>query len=124
MPRCDEFVGKYVAIGFNDQAGWRALATISAPADFVVFSDATFGLTCGGTRTVYGNACASACTKTLRTQPNTRHQGGENLVFADGHAKWYKAEAIGDQCGKLFLLGNSPRSGLPREQATFWNSWP
>jgi len=111
-----EFIGVYVNIGFNDQANYAALARIAYPAEFVVFADATFGLTCGGTRVVYANSCASACTVANRKQANTRHQGGENLVFADGHAKWYKSGAIADQCGKMLRFDQDPN-------VTYWSHW-
>jgi len=96
-----EFVGKRVSIGWNDQANYRALATIKKPAEFLVFIDAPFGLSCGVRRGAYANACAAACTDSLRVDSNARHQGGENLVFADGHAKWYKANYLWSTCGQF-----------------------
>jgi len=38
-----------------------------------------------------------------------RHTGGSNLIFADGHAKWYKADQIKDRAGggTLRMCGQS-----------------
>ena len=100
VPR--EFAGKSCDIGWNDQLGGDRMATLQMPAQTAMWSDATFALSCGGTRTVYANACGSACNRALRTDANTRHNSGENLVFADGHAKWMPATGIAGECGKLF----------------------
>ncbi|MCC6446252.1 MAG: hypothetical protein IT210_22715 [Armatimonadetes bacterium] len=96
-----EFIGAYVGIGFNDQARWRALAAIKKPAEFLVFMDGPFALTCGIRRGAYANACGAVCTESLRIPSNARHTGGENLIFADGHAKWYKAEDLWSHCSRF-----------------------
>ncbi|MCC6443913.1 MAG: hypothetical protein IT210_10725 [Armatimonadetes bacterium] len=91
---------------------------MATPAETAVFADAATILSCGGARTVYSNACAAACTKANRSPNNTRHQGGRNLVFADGHAKWYRAEAFAGQCGRFFWPDRS------KDNRTYWTKWP
>lgn len=93
------------------------LAQLEAPAQSAVFADACFGLSCGGTRTVYANACAAACTTNLRTKPDTRHVGGGNLVFADGHAKRMNHRNVAAQCGLLF------RPYRADWGTTYWSDW-
>jgi len=46
----------------------------------------------------------------------SRHQGGNNILFCDGHAKWYKAEAT------RTLRGNS--GGTLRYREDEWNGNP
>ncbi len=112
-----EFTGKVVSIGWNDKMYAAKQAELPTPAETAVFADAIFAFSCGGTRVVYANACASACTPSLRLKRNTRHTEGENLVFADGHAKWMPYLQIADQCGKLFY----PRRD--NDNVTFWSKW-
>jgi prepilin-type N-terminal cleavage/methylation domain-containing protein/prepilin-type processing-associated H-X9-DG protein len=93
-----DFIGAYVGIGFNDQVNWANMARFKKPAETLVWMDAAFGLSCGIRRGAYANACAAACTATLRIPDNTRHNGGENLAFADGHAKWMSAQHLWANC--------------------------
>jgi len=84
----------------------RSLASIQRPADTIVLGDAgvpTDGSnTCGtpgqGWPALYCTLCFpdGVCTGPLGKSNalTTRHQGGGNFVFADGHAKWYRPEQI------------------------------
>jgi prepilin-type N-terminal cleavage/methylation domain-containing protein/prepilin-type processing-associated H-X9-DG protein len=115
-----EFLGTSIDIGWNDQMYACKLAAMPTPAETAVFADASMAFTCGGTRVVYANSCAAACLPSWspgRYRRYTRHSEGENLVFADGHAKWMNFLKIADSCGKLFW----PRRD--HDDRTFWSVW-
>jgi len=123
-----DWVGTSIDIGYNDQMNKKSMASMPTPAETVVFSDAAYFLSCGGTRTVYANTCCAACapcTSVKRTRNNTRHVEGENLVFADGHAKWMNHREIADKCGKLFHPqdGLDQRTGKYFWSESFWDVW-
>ena len=42
----------------------------------------------------WANVCAAACNKDRQVDDNTRHNGGSNLLFGDGHVKWLRSQAI------------------------------
>ena len=44
-----------------------------------------------GERPGWAEACATSCNIDRRTDDNTRHMGGSNCLFADGHVKWVKS---------------------------------
>jgi len=119
-----DWVGVSIDIGFNDKIGiplpnvvGLKMSQMPAPSEAVVFSDAAMFVSCGGTRTVYANACGAACSYGLRTRKNTRHAEGSNLTFADGHTKWMNFMEIADNCGKLFLPMRD------NDALTFWAKW-
>ncbi|MCE5241450.1 DUF1559 domain-containing protein [bacterium] len=67
------------------------LGQITKPAEVVMIGDAQhcWG---GGDAIPYANTC---CDTTRPTSGNpSRHNGGENLSFVDGHVKWMNSEAI------------------------------
>jgi len=67
------------------------LGQITKPAEVVMIGDAQhcWG---GGDAIPYANTC---CDTTRPTTGNpSRHNGGENLAFVDGHVKWMQSEAI------------------------------
>jgi|YelNatPaOPRAMG01_1025707.scaffolds.fasta_scaffold65055_2 prepilin-type N-terminal cleavage/methylation domain-containing protein/prepilin-type processing-associated H-X9-DG protein len=107
-----DFVGSFVTVAYAEPLMRNALcdwsqkpirqSEVATPAETVAFADAsTFG-SCGGRRVVYANICQAACFPDRRLKRNTRHVEGENLVFADGHAKWMNFMSIANDCGKLF----------------------
>jgi hypothetical protein len=53
---------------------------------------------------------------------NTRHNSGEVLAFADGHAKWMTSGDIAGRCGWLFIP-NHYANGVDQWSITFWNHW-
>lgn len=112
-----DWEGTSIDIGWNDKMYAARMSSMPTPAETVVFADAAMFVSCGGTRTVYANACGAACTPSLRTRNNTRHVEGENLVFADGHAKWMNHREIADKCGKLFWPMRD------NDNLTFWSKW-
>ena len=42
----------------------------------------------------YANVCAAHCNPDRQVDKNTRHNGGSNIAFIDGHVKWLSAGAI------------------------------
>jgi len=121
-----EFLGKSVDVGYNGLMGgpWlymilsgegRArvpnvgqviiirLSDLPTPPNTVVFGDALRPISCGGSRMVFTNICAPWCSPGTKTEKNTRHSGGSNYVFADGHAKWMNYKTMGSECGAYFF---------------------
>ncbi len=47
------------------------------------------GLLNNGARIGWANVCQADCRPERRTDDNTRHSGGSNVIFMDGHVKWY-----------------------------------
>ncbi len=97
-----EFVGQLITIGFND-CWWpgRPESEIRSLAGQAVFSDAPMMGTLGVQRTAWANFCGAPCTPSAQVPENTRHNGGENVAFADGHAKWLPATTIWTQQHRL-----------------------
>lgn len=60
------------------------------PAETPVVAD-TMGLLNNGGRIGWANVCAAECNPNRRTDDNTRHSGGSNVIFMDGHVKWYRS---------------------------------
>lgn len=52
------------------------------------------GLINGPERVGWANVCAAGCNPDRQTDSNTRHNGGSNICFMDGHVKFYNAQAI------------------------------
>lgn len=48
----------------------------------------------------WARVCRARCTTSNRKEDNTVHNGGSNICHVDGHAKWYKAEAVVAEWGK------------------------
>jgi prepilin-type N-terminal cleavage/methylation domain-containing protein/prepilin-type processing-associated H-X9-DG protein len=67
----------------------KALAAIAGPASVVMLGDTAdttvAGLGRGDLNLTIGGSCDSA-----RKANWPRHNGGNNVVYADGHAKWYR----------------------------------
>jgi prepilin-type N-terminal cleavage/methylation domain-containing protein/prepilin-type processing-associated H-X9-DG protein len=81
----------------------RKLASLAAPANTVAFADAPLQASCGGRRVIWANACVCPTGDLSGMRgSNTRHQGGSNLIFCDGHAKWMSSSQIAGQCRGLF----------------------
>jgi prepilin-type N-terminal cleavage/methylation domain-containing protein/prepilin-type processing-associated H-X9-DG protein len=93
----------------------RSVSTIDDPAWFAVCADSlwndieypsavAYPEECGTTGICEGGCCDAGCnhptfwTDTEERKPFTRHMGGSNIGFADGHAKWFNAEAIMNEC--------------------------
>jgi prepilin-type processing-associated H-X9-DG protein len=63
------------------------------PAEILFVSDSAMFLSCAW-EFGYANICAARCTAGAMVDSNTRHNGGSNACFLDGHAKWYPASAV------------------------------
>jgi prepilin-type N-terminal cleavage/methylation domain-containing protein/prepilin-type processing-associated H-X9-DG protein len=68
----------------------QKMAAWTQPAATVVVADAP-GLINSGERLGWANVCAAGCNADRQIDANTRHNGGSNCGFLDGHAKWYNA---------------------------------
>ncbi len=66
---------------------------IKHPTRLCMFGDA-LGVWGGGMGRLAWEVCRAACTPEYRIDKYTRHLGGSNVAFADGHVKWLKAETI------------------------------
>ncbi len=113
-----EFVGVNITIGCNERlmpnlgcTWWGRplkMATLVAPAETVAFCDAPMFSGCGGARVIFANGCCGGLccapdpTRNRSVSRNTRHSGGDNIVFADGHVKWLEWSVIANNCGQLF----------------------
>ena len=89
----------------NGSVGGAKLATLAAPSETVVIGDspssvfAPWSIAYGGInfRLAMANTCCPQNKEPdlqRALEKFARHQGGSNLVFADGHAKWYKGDQI------------------------------
>jgi len=79
------------APGAIDNArGEYKLATATVPAQDVVIADSC-GLANNGWRIGWANVCSAQCNPDRMVDQNTRHNGGSNICFADGHAKFMNA---------------------------------
>jgi prepilin-type N-terminal cleavage/methylation domain-containing protein/prepilin-type processing-associated H-X9-DG protein len=130
-----EFAGHCITIACNeilmpnlgcDWSGgaWgpvHSMSSIPAPAETVAFIDAPHFSGCGGNRAVFANACAAACNpdEAHRSVGRcTRHTEGDNIVFADGHAKWVKWDIIANNCWAMFDPLKRPKN--PYNGARTW----
>ncbi len=73
--------------GKNYRLHLRALASIDAPSTTIMLNDCGYYLSDWDTRT--GGDSDNAA------PPSIIHNGGANLAFVDGHAKWMQGSAIG-----------------------------
>jgi len=95
----------------------KRLAELPVPAETVAFVDSTQFSSCGGMRAIWASMvwpdCCPRDKPSARQGKYTRHQKGENLIFADGHAKWMHGAQIAQNCRALF-----DPSG--RDRRSFW----
>lgn len=89
--------------GYNSALRAVSNADVRFPAELVAMGDASHwdGNGCGGLSFAYstvnkrptGNACGASVSANW-IEACTRHSGGSNLAFADGHVKWLSGSAI------------------------------
>jgi prepilin-type N-terminal cleavage/methylation domain-containing protein/prepilin-type processing-associated H-X9-DG protein len=70
-----------------------SLGSIEKPADLVMMGDTNPDRLQGAYIYPHSNAWSLSQASPYKAKPN-RHNEGDNYVFADGHAKWYKGESI------------------------------
>ena len=94
-----DFAGKVVKYGCNGQIlvgsnNVLALAQLTHPSETVAFGDSYHQSPPGAAQFAAANecrgtpGCACAAGSAPANPNNARHNGGSNLVFCDGHAKW------------------------------------
>lgn len=95
----DEFAG--VPLGYGPgqvSATGTDIYSLDRPAQTISWADTTYPVSLGANRCMaypkltYPNACNYA--NFVSSGDYTAHNGGSNLAFFDGHAKWRKAEDI------------------------------
>jgi len=132
-----DFLGVNITVGCNEPlmpnlgCNWTGrpynMAQLPAPAETVAFIDSPMFSGCGGARVIFANGCCGGLSDINQRSwsRTTRHSGGDNIVFADGHVKWMSAMQIADNCGYLFdptktggRVGKSwyDIRGIPRDQ--------
>ena len=94
--------------GYNTWLANTSIGAIPAPAGRILFSDARHWAipSCWPGNVAYptrgsGYPVCGANDLANRTPDHTRHNGGSNLAFADGHAKWMNAQEIITQADSL-----------------------
>jgi len=73
--------------------GRHKLSWWKYPAQTVIIAE-SIGFVNSWQRIAYANVCAAGCNADRQTEQNTRHNGGSNVGFLDGHVKFYSAGAI------------------------------
>lgn len=95
----DMFLG--MALGYGPgrvSATGTAIGDIPRPMEEPAWADTTYPASLGGDRCMayprlgYPNACNYATVTNL--EDYTAHNGGSNIAFFDGHAKWMNAQTI------------------------------
>ena len=118
---CPSQTGVVQGLGSNIQhliidLNWGAvpvsMAEITMPAEKLLFADAQDGPTAGGKEGPGGNPviwCPAGhpgypptWNDVFRGGISSRHNGGSNCVFADGHAKWKNLQAMLSNEGDMF----------------------
>jgi prepilin-type N-terminal cleavage/methylation domain-containing protein/prepilin-type processing-associated H-X9-DG protein len=80
------------AYGYNDQVGSIAESVVTYPAQLAIMGDCAHWSLRQNWSMAYANMCGASCNP-LNANP-TRHNGGSNIAFADGHAKWGQAQSL------------------------------
>jgi prepilin-type processing-associated H-X9-DG protein len=129
------------SIGVANEANDLKTAAINDPSWYVVCADATvFGVRFSSANQIIWELCSIGCGKDpsvydscpLAAQCSlskdnydqfwsdptyrakfTRHMGGSNLGFADGHAKWFAGEAIRNAVPQCNADGTKDDNGRP-----------
>lgn len=96
--------GSAVCPPANGSSPGTTLGAIKNPSGTVLIAEAGEVRQACGYQAPYPNLTASlAGYSSMRVESNTRHSGGNNLSFCDGHAKWYKAQRMATECPTLWI---------------------
>ena len=92
----------YPNYGWNNRLARVAMASLTVPADIVAVADCSHPLWAAdvgriawansGDGVLYPHSGLTA--EDFRDDRFSRHNGGENMAFADGHAKWMSSSGI------------------------------
>jgi len=102
---------QHLIIDLNWGAAPVSMAQITMPSEKLLFADAQDGPLAGGKEGSGGNpivwcpSCAGvpyAYNLVYQYGLSSRHNGGSNCVFADGHAKWKGLQAMLSNEGDMF----------------------
>jgi len=88
--------------GFNIEMSWQRIATVKYPAELILLADSTYNAASQGPRDSRDDCCPG--TGYIAPAPRsgccadnapwghvaTRHNGGAEHGFLDGHVKWYR----------------------------------
>jgi len=80
------------AYGYNDQVGGVTLGTCQQPAALAIMGDCGHWSLRQNWEMAYANQCGASCNP-LNGNPS-RHNGGSNVAYADGHTKWGASQAL------------------------------
>jgi len=80
----------------------HSLGAIAAPTEKVMWAEAPMEQMGCGMKLFWPKDCMGGCYIDRRKDDFTRHNGGNNLSFCDGHAKWMKTRQMYAKCGELF----------------------
>jgi len=107
-----EFLGQQMNYGYNFWLRARALAKVDRPVRKVLVADCGHPIhACGRLhRVAFAETCAAWCNPDRQTEKNTRHNGGSNIAFCDGHVKWYHYTKIWNPPGTPCLRAEVPNS--------------
>ena len=125
-----EFVDQPMAIGINTWAPtWANCkdqvtrvytdAKVVKPAERVFFGDQVAPIAGGPACMIFANACGVYCKPAVRDEKYTRHTGGSNLVFMDGHAKWLHWQQIYNR----FKVLMRPDGYFDNADPSTWRPW-
>jgi prepilin-type N-terminal cleavage/methylation domain-containing protein/prepilin-type processing-associated H-X9-DG protein len=85
------------AYAFNAHIAGVSLGQMRQPAELCSLGDGYHWVLNDGPQGwvhAYANTCGAGCNAAVRVDSNTRHNGGSNVGFADGHVKWLAAMTI------------------------------
>ncbi|MCX7598387.1 MAG: DUF1559 domain-containing protein [Armatimonadetes bacterium] len=111
---CPSWAGSSLGYGINScmmcphwcvRSSWPRLGQIKRPAEILFIADASAWLACWGT-VAWANVCqATWCNPNRQVEANTRHNGGSNILYVDGHAKWHNWVEIGNTAWHSARIG-------------------
>lgn len=93
-PSCSNADEPGLSYGYNCALDCRAMATINKPSETVMFADHRVNTTyrwSGGWLASNEGCCGGQANDVVYPHwLDVNHNGGANIVMADGHAKWYR----------------------------------
>jgi len=88
-----DWYNREIGYGYNNTVGWNGgkhWGRFQHPAEVMMIADCAHKDACMA-RFMWANVCsATSCNEDRRVEKNTRHQGGTNIIYCDGHVKWLR----------------------------------